>query len=74
MRVILARLYDVPAFTPDTIDAMARALDEACAMLGTVDAHDRETIAMRIIDLASNGVITADALRDRVVAESRAQL
>lgn len=55
---------------------MSRALEEACTLLHVFagDARGRETIAMRIIDLARSGVIDADALRDRVILESRAQL
>ena len=39
---------------------------------GNGDARHRETIAARIIDLARNGVIDAEALSERVLAESKA--
>src|SRR5262245_4254889 len=49
MRTILARVADGGAvFSPETIDAMSRALDEACAALRITDAKNREAIAMRI--------------------------
>jgi hypothetical protein len=35
------------------------------------DEHGRQVIAIRIIDLASRGVIDAGALRDRVLMEAR---
>ena len=66
-------LDDHSAFQPDEIDAMSRALEEACKALHiNGQAKDRETIAARIIDLARDGVIGVAALRDRVVAETKA--
>lgn len=61
------------AFAPDDIAAMSRALEEACKALH-IDGQtqDRETIATRIIDLARNGIVDADALRDRVISEAKA--
>jgi hypothetical protein len=52
---------------------MSRALEEARKMLH-IDgqAHDREVIAARIIDLARSGVIDAGARSARVVAETKA--
>jgi hypothetical protein len=52
---------------------MSRALEEARKMLH-IDgqAHDREVIAARIIDLARNGLVDATALRNRVLAEATA--
>ena len=67
-------LSESVAFEPEAITAMSKALEEACLALH-VFAHDqrgRETVATRIIDLARNGVIDAAALRDRVIAETRA--
>lgn len=66
-------LEDHHAFQPEEIDAMSRALEEACKALNiNGDARHRETIAARIIDLARNGVLDAKALSERVLAESRA--
>ena len=66
-------LDDHSAFQPDEIDAMSRALDEACKALQiNGQAQDREIIATRIIDLARNGVMDPAVLRDRVLAETRA--
>ena len=66
-------LHDHHAFQPDEIDAMSRALEQACKALNiNGDARDRETVAARIIDLARNGVVDAATLRDRVLAETRA--
>jgi hypothetical protein len=64
---------DHSAFEPDEIDAMSRALEETCKALhidGQV--HDREVIAARIVDLARNGLIDAQALSERLVAETKA--
>ena len=66
-------LEDHHAFQPEEIDAMSRALEQACTALNiNGDARHRETIAARIIDLARNGVIDAKALSERVLAESKA--
>lgn len=66
-------LEDNSAFDPDAVKAMSEALERACAAL-RIDGElrDREVIAMRIIDLARNGVIDAKALSDRVIAETEA--
>jgi hypothetical protein len=64
---------DHSGFQPDEIDAMSRALEDACkALYINGQVHDREIIAARIIDLARNGVLDARALSDRVVAETKA--
>jgi len=55
------------------IDAMSRALEDTCKALHiNGQAHDREPIAARIIDLARNGIIDVKALSERVIAETRA--
>ena len=66
-------LEDHAAFDPEAIDAMSKALEEACAALH-IDGHipDREVVATRIIDLARNGIIDPKALSARVVAEVKA--
>ena len=66
-------LEDHNAFQPDEIEAMSRALEQACKALNVDgDARHRETIAARIIDLARNGLLDARALSERVVEESKA--
>jgi len=66
-------LEDPAAFGPEAIEAMSKALDEACQALQIDDQiKDREVVATRIIDLARNGVVDAKALRDRVIKEARA--
>jgi hypothetical protein len=70
---IRAHLGDHSAFEPEEIQAMSKALEEACTTLH-IDGEikDRETVATRIIDLARNGVIDAKALSNRVIAEVKA--
>ena len=70
---IRKHLKDDSAFEPDAIEAMSAALELTCSALH-VNGHirDREAIAVRIIDLARNGVIDAKALSDRVIAETQA--
>jgi hypothetical protein len=66
-------LEDRTVFEPEAIDAMSKALEEACDALH-IDGHipDRETVATRIIDLARSGTIDAKTLSERVVAEVKA--
>ena len=69
---IRKHLTDKTAFGPAAIEAMSKALEQACIAL-QVDAGDekgREIIATRIIDLARNGLIDPTALRDCVIAEA----
>ena len=65
-------LEDQSAFDPDAIKAMSDALERACHALN-VNGHlrHREVIAARIIDLARNGIVDAQALSERVIAETR---
>jgi hypothetical protein len=70
---IRSYLDDHSAFEPHEIEAMSRALEETCKALHiNGQAQDRETIAARIIDLARNGIVDADALRERVISETKA--
>jgi hypothetical protein len=64
---------DAGTFDPDDIDAMARAFAETCNVLNIFagDAHGREVIATRIIELARAGLTDPAALRDRIVTEAR---
>jgi hypothetical protein len=67
-------LSESVAFDPEAIAAMSKAFEESCIALHVLsgDIHGRLSVATRIIDLASTGVIDTDALRDRVIAESQA--
>ena len=66
-------LEDNCAFEPEAITAMSDALEATCKALHiNGQLHDRQVIAARIIDLARNGVIDADALSRRVLAEMKA--
>ena len=60
-------------FEPEALAEMSRALEETCIALKIFagDEQGRQTIATRIIDLASEGVLGAEALRQRVLAEAR---
>jgi hypothetical protein len=61
------------AFDPEALDAMSRAFSQTCNALQIFagDAHGREVIATRIVELARRGLLDANALRDRVVMEAR---
>jgi len=52
---------------------MSKAFGEACMALQVFagDEKGREIVATRIIDLARNGLVDPNALRDRVVSEAR---
>jgi hypothetical protein len=61
-------LEDHAAFEPEDIDAMSKALEDACAALH-IDGEikHREVVATRIIDLARQGVLDWQTLSARVV-------
>jgi hypothetical protein len=67
-------LSESAVFEPEAIGSMSKAFDEACIALhvSSGDIHGRLAVATRIIDLASTGVVDANALRERLVAESQA--
>jgi hypothetical protein len=70
----LPEQMDVNGFDPDAIEVLHRAYMEACNALHVYagDQHGRQTVAARVIDLATTtGVLDAKALRDRVLLESR---
>jgi len=73
MITIPSRLENQFVFEPDALGAMSQAFQDACDALHIFagDEHGRQVIATRIIDLASTGVVDADALRDRVLMEAR---
>lgn len=64
------------AFEPPQIDAMASAYSKACAALSIAesDSESRQIVATRIIDLARDGLASADELYERVMTESAKQL
>jgi hypothetical protein len=66
-------IEDAAAFEPDAIAAMGAVLSDVCSALDVLpdDAHGREVIAVRILELANRGLRDADALRDRVLREAR---
>lgn len=56
---------DDEAFDPEAIESMGRALAAACQTLGLRDKEDAATqlLAMRIIDLAREGLHDAELLK-----------
>ena len=61
-------LNDKAIFDQAAIEAMSAALDRVCAELRVSgDDRDREIIAVRIIDLARQGVVDAKTLANRVI-------
>jgi hypothetical protein len=66
-------LSDPSAFDQKAITAMSDALVRVCQELNIgSDAKDREVIAERIVALARSGILDANTLAARVVAETRA--
>ena len=71
MPAILPFLPDQSAFAPEAVRVMSEALDEVCQGLGVNrDNRARETIAVRIIELAQRGQLDVSRLRDRVLREA----
>jgi hypothetical protein len=66
-------IEDSAVFEPEAVEAMSRALDEACLVLeiGPDEAAAREIIAVRIVELARAGLMDAGALRNRVLSEAK---
>ena len=60
------------AFDSHDIQAMSMALEDVCKALNLPDSdrHARETIALRIIELARRGERSPTRLRDRVLKEA----
>ena len=59
------------AFEPQDIQSMSLALDDVCKALKIDgDSSARETIAVRIIELARRGERSATKLRDRLLEEA----
>jgi hypothetical protein len=61
------------AFEPNDIEAMSLACAQVCnALQINGNAEARETIAVRVIELARRGERCPTVLRDRVLAEANA--
>ena len=60
------------SFDPETIERMVTAFERARAVLNLDDPNDPlvETIAKKIISLASLGITDPDEIKRRVVADS----
>jgi hypothetical protein len=70
MATILPYIQD-DAFQPDDVKAMSMALDDLCKELKLDgNANAKETIAVRIIELARCGERSPTKLRDRVLREA----
>jgi hypothetical protein len=60
-------------FDPEATRALALAFDDICKHMNLAETatHARETVATRIIDLARDGILDPNALRERVMHEAR---
>jgi hypothetical protein len=68
---IIPFLNEESAIDPRDIRAMSMALDDVCKSLKlSSDQRARETVAVRIIELARRGERSPTKLRDRVLAEA----
>lgn len=69
---ILPFLKEQAVFEPDAVSAMSAAFDEICRLLGLPDnaTRERETIAVRIIELARRGERDVKRLSERVLREA----
>ena len=64
-------MEDEAVFEPDDIDAMSMALDDVCEVLKlNGSAKAKETVAMRIIELARRGERDPKKLRDVLLQEA----
>ena len=72
MGTILPFLKGQSVFDPEALSAMSSALDQACDALKLPDsaARERETVAVRIIELARRGERDAARLCERVLQEA----
>jgi len=74
MTTILPFLNERTAFEPEVTHAMSIAFDEACRGLNLSedDSRARETVALRIVELARRGECDPVRLRNRVLREAGA--
>jgi hypothetical protein len=71
MAMIAPFLQRDGAFAPEEIVAMSMALEDVCKELRIYgDSAARETIAVRIIELAQRGERSPTKLRDRLLLEA----
>lgn len=61
-----------PVFDPEALGAMSTALDRACDALQLPEnaARERETVAVRIVELARRGERDAKRLCERILHEA----
>jgi hypothetical protein len=70
MATVIPFLQDDAVFDPDVLRAMSAALEDVCrTLLVNGDQSARETVAVRIIELARRGERDPERLRDRVLRE-----
>lgn len=69
--VPLYRLLQNSAFEPDHIEAMAAAFEDACRELGLAERTDvlRDTVALKVIELAQRGERDPERLKQQVLSE-----
>jgi hypothetical protein len=73
MATVVPFLQDDAVFDPDVLRAMSIALEDVCrTLLVNGDQRARETVAVRIIELARRGERDPERLRDRVLREASA--
>ncbi len=72
MGTIVPFLRGQPVFDPEALHAMSTALDQACDALKLPEnaARERESVAVRIIELARRGERDATRLCERVLHEA----
>jgi hypothetical protein len=72
MGTIVPLLRGQPVFDPEALDAMSAALDQACQALKLPEsaARERETVAVRIVELARRGERDSSRLCERVLYEA----
>jgi hypothetical protein len=75
MATIVPFLRGQPVFDPEALHAMSSALDQACHALKLPEnaARERETVAVRIIELARRGERDATRLCELVLLEAGAR-
>ncbi len=72
MATSLPFLRDEAVFDPEAVRIMSTAFDEACQALELPDGakRERETVAVRIIELARRGERNSGRLCERVLREA----
>jgi hypothetical protein len=72
MGTILPFVRGQSVFDPETLRAMSAALDQACHALKLPDtaARERETVAVKIVELARRGERDPERLCERVLHDA----